>query len=130
MIDKHPALIARCTGVVDVINAVNFSRANKLLLAVNGGGYFGKFTESISMYVSCKTQEQIDELWNNLTKGGIEQPCGWLKDKYGVSWQIAPAIILEIEEGPDQEKSQRVMKAIYGMKKLDIEKIKQAYEGR
>lgn len=116
-------------GPAGSVNTIRFQLNGQEFMAVNSGGYFGKFTGSISMYVSCETQEQIDELWNKLSKGGIEQPCGWLKDKYGVSWQTAPAIIQEIEEGPDQEKSQRVMKAIYGMKKIDIEKIKQAYEG-
>jgi predicted 3-demethylubiquinone-9 3-methyltransferase (glyoxalase superfamily) len=117
-------------GPAGSVKTVRFQLNGQELLAVNGGGYFGKFTESTSLYVTCETQEQIDKLWNELTKEGMEQPCGWLKDKYGVSWQIAPAIIQEIEEGPDLEKAQRVMKAIYAMKKLDIEKIKQAIEER
>lgn len=99
-------------------------------LAINGGGYFGKFTESISLHVSCETQEQIDKLWVELSAGGIEQPCGWLRDRYGVSWQIAPSIVLEIEESPDHDGSQRALMAMYGMKKLDIGTLKRAYYGQ
>lgn len=93
------------------------------IVAVNGGGFFGKFTESMSLYVSCRTREQIDVLWQALSQGGTVQPCGWLKDRYGVSWQIAPSVIREIMEGPDQAKSQRVMLALYRMKKIEIEEI-------
>jgi predicted 3-demethylubiquinone-9 3-methyltransferase (glyoxalase superfamily) len=95
-------------------------------MAVNGGGYFGKFNESWSIYVRCKNQEQIDRLWAVLSEGGVEQPCGWVKDKYGVSWQIAPEIIWEIAESADQDRAQRVMAAIYQMKKIDLEKVKRA----
>jgi len=73
--------------------------------------------------VSCDTQEQIDLLWMALSKGGTEQPCGWLKDRFGVSWQIAPSVIQAIMEGPDLQKSQRVMLALYHMKKIDLLEI-------
>jgi predicted 3-demethylubiquinone-9 3-methyltransferase (glyoxalase superfamily) len=98
-------------------------------LAANGGPYF-KFSEGISLYVNCETQEEIDYLWEKLSDGGEIQECGWLKDKYGVSWQIAPTIMQEMMEDPDQEKSQRVMIALLTMEKLDIEILKQAYEGK
>lgn len=84
----------------------------------------------MSLYVRCKTQEEIDWLWEKLTEGGEENQCGWLKDKYGVSWQIAPAVVDEMLDDPDVEKSNRVIIAIYGMKKYDIEALKKAYEGR
>jgi predicted 3-demethylubiquinone-9 3-methyltransferase (glyoxalase superfamily) len=84
----------------------------------------------VSLYVRCKTQEEIDWLWEKLTEGGEENQCGWLKDKYGVSWQIAPAVVDEMLDDPDIEKSNRVIIAIYGMKKYDIEALKKAYEGR
>ena len=74
-------------------------------------------------YVSCETQEQFDMLWQALSQGGVERPCGWLMDRFGVSWQIAPSVIQEIMEGPDLEKSRRVMIALYRMKKIDLEEI-------
>jgi predicted 3-demethylubiquinone-9 3-methyltransferase (glyoxalase superfamily) len=113
-------------GPAGSVKTIRFRLNGQEFVAVNGGGYFGKFTESMSLYVSCETQSQIDGLWKELSEGGVEQPCGWLKDKYGVSWQIAPAIIQTIMEGPDQKKAQRVMKSLYGMKKIDIETLKQA----
>ena len=80
--------------------------------------------------MSCDTQEQIDLLWMALSQGGTEQPCGWLKDRFGVSWQIAPSVIQEIMEGTDLQKSQRVMLALYWMKKIDLLEIIRAAEGR
>jgi predicted 3-demethylubiquinone-9 3-methyltransferase (glyoxalase superfamily) len=80
----------------------------------------------MSIYVHCKTQDQIDRLWQGLSEGGTEQPCGWVRDKYGVSWQIAPEIIWEIAEGPDKPRAQRVMRAIYDMKKIDISMVESA----
>lgn len=108
------------------VKDVRFLLNGDELMAFNGGGYFGNFTESVSLYVSCKTQDQIDGLWEKLSEGGIEQQCGWLKDRFGVSWQIAPEIIQEIMEGPDQERAQRVMKVLYGMKKIEIDEILKA----
>lgn len=85
------------------------------------------FTEAISFLVDCKTQQEVDELWEKFTKDGEEGPCGWLKDKYGVSWQIVPAVLNELLNDPDPEKSQRVTKAMLQMKKIDIQGLKQAY---
>ena len=113
-------------GPVGSIKTIRLQLNGQEFVAVNGGAYFGNFSESMSLYVSCETQSQIDRLWKELSKDGVEQPCGWLKDKYGVSWQIAPAIIEKIMEGPDQNRSQRVMKALYGMKKIDVETLKHA----
>ena len=97
--------------------------------ALNGGPQF-KFSEAISFQVSCDTQEEIDHFWDKLTEGGQPGPCGWLKDKYGLSWQIIPSALGEMMSGPDPEKSQRVMTAFMQMKKFDIAKLRQAYDGK
>lgn len=96
--------------------------------ALNGGPVF-KFNEAISLQVNCGTQEEVDYYWGKLSEGGDEkaQQCGWLKDKYGVSWQVVPGILIEMTSDPDYAKSQRVMNAMLQMKKIDIEKLKQAY---
>jgi predicted 3-demethylubiquinone-9 3-methyltransferase (glyoxalase superfamily) len=117
-------------GPAGTIRTIRFLLAGQEILAVNGGGFFGNFTESSSLYVSCDTQEQIDLLWMALSEGGTEQPCGWLKDRFGVSWQIAPSVIQEIMEGPDTQKSQRIMLALYKMKRIDLLEILRAAEGR
>jgi predicted 3-demethylubiquinone-9 3-methyltransferase (glyoxalase superfamily) len=113
-------------GPAGSVHTIRFTLDGQEIMAVNGGGYFGKFNETWSIYVRCGTQEQIDKLWEVLSKGGVEQACGWVKDKYGVSWQIAPEIIMEIAEGTDQRRAQRVMAAIYQMKKIDLESVKSA----
>jgi predicted 3-demethylubiquinone-9 3-methyltransferase (glyoxalase superfamily) len=95
----------------------------------NGAQY--QFTEAISLRVSCETQQEIDALWNALTaNGGQESLCGWLKDKYGLSWQIVPPILGELLGDPDPEKAGRVMQAMLQMKKIDIATLKQAYAGK
>jgi predicted 3-demethylubiquinone-9 3-methyltransferase (glyoxalase superfamily) len=96
--------------------------------ALNGGPHF-TFSEAISFFVSCETQQEVDELWEKLSKGGEESQCGWLKDKYGLSWQIIPTILGELMGDKDAEKAQRVMKAMLQMKKIDSTKLKQAYQG-
>jgi predicted 3-demethylubiquinone-9 3-methyltransferase (glyoxalase superfamily) len=93
--------------------------------ALNGGPQF-KFTEAISQVVHCDTQEEVDYFWEKLSAGGQIVECGWLKDKFGLSWQIVPDLLLELLQDSDREKSQRVMKAMMKMKKLDIEGLKQA----
>jgi predicted 3-demethylubiquinone-9 3-methyltransferase (glyoxalase superfamily) len=97
-------------------------------IALNGGPIF-TFTEAISFVVDCKTQEEVDELWQKLTAGGSESQCGWLKDKFGLSWQIVPTALSEMLGDKDPEKSKRVMQAMLQMKKIDIKKLKQAYDG-
>jgi predicted 3-demethylubiquinone-9 3-methyltransferase (glyoxalase superfamily) len=95
-------------------------------MALNGGSEF-KFTEAISLYVNCDTQEEIDYYWAQLlSSGGKEQQCGWLKDKFGLSWQIVPSILGKLMSDPDQEKTKRVMDAVLKMTKLDIKILKQA----
>jgi predicted 3-demethylubiquinone-9 3-methyltransferase (glyoxalase superfamily) len=116
-------------GPAGSVKTVRFELNGQEFLAANGGAYF-KFSEGVSLYVNCETQEEIDEFWEKLSEDGEIQECGWLKDKYGVSWQIGPTILQEMMEDPDPEKSQRVMVALYQMIKLDLEILKRAYEGK
>jgi len=97
------------------------------LVALNGGPEF-KFTEAISFFVNCETQEEVDGLWDKLSEGGEEGRCGWLKDKYGLSWQIVPTVLGELLNDTDPAKSQRVMKAMLQMNKIDIAGLKRAYK--
>ncbi len=97
-------------------------------MALNGGPAF-KFTEAISFFVSVETQEEVDELWEKLTDGGEESQCGWLKDKFGLSWQIIPNALGELMGDSDPEKSQRVMNAMLKMNKIEISELKRAYDG-
>ncbi|HSA61580.1 MAG TPA: VOC family protein [Nitrospiraceae bacterium] len=98
-------------------------------IALNGGPHF-KFTEAISFFVDCRTQDEVDALWEKLTGGGEPGRCGWLKDKFGVSWQIIPSVLGDMLQDEDEAKSQRVMQAMLQMDKLDINALTQAYEGR
>jgi len=113
------------------VMTVEFELNGQTFTALNGGPVF-KFNEAISFQVSCKSQQELDYYWGKLSKGGDvkAQQCGWLKDKYGVSWQIVPAVLGEMLKGKDAEVSNRVMKALLQMKKLDIKALKRAYEGR
>ena len=96
-------------------------------IALNGGPVFS-FSPAISFFVHCETQEEIDELWEKLSEGGEKEQCGWLKDQFGISWQIVPVVLGEMLNDPDKEKSERVTKAMLQMGKLDIAGLKQAYE--
>ena len=98
-------------------------------MGLNGGPQF-KFTEALSLVVNCKTQEEVDEMWEKLSAGGEKGVCGWLKDKYGLSWQLVPTVVEKMFQDKDAKKTERVMKALLQMKKLDIKKLKQAYEGK
>jgi predicted 3-demethylubiquinone-9 3-methyltransferase (glyoxalase superfamily) len=98
-------------------------------MALNGGPHF-KFTEAISLFVNCETQEEVDYFWEKLSEGGEKSRCGWLKDKYGLSWQVVPTILGELMRDKDAEKSKRVMEAMLRMDKIDIKTLKQAYEGQ
>ena len=106
-----------------------FEIAGQQLLALNGGPNF-KFTEAISLSVDCKSQEEVDELWERLSAGGSKSQCGWLKDKFGLSWQIVPSQLPELLQDPDPQKSQRVMAAMMQMTKIDVAKLQEAYDGR
>ncbi|MFA5951355.1 MAG: VOC family protein [Hyphomicrobium sp.] len=108
---------------------ITFDLADTEFMALNGGPHF-KFTEASSMVVRCETQAEIDRLWAALQSGGgCEHRCGWLKDRYGLSWQIVPARLREMMLDPDAEKTNRVMAAIMGMVKLDINALEKAYKG-
>lgn len=109
------------------VMTVTFELEGQRFIALNGGPVF-KFNPAISLFVTCETQQEVDELWEKLSEGGEEVQCGWLKDKFGVSWQIVPAILGEMLHDKDAKRSERVMKAIIQMKKLDIEGLKKAYE--
>ncbi len=98
------------------------------LMALNGGPAF-RFTEAISLSVDCESQAEVDELWEKLLAGGSEDQCGWLKDRFGLSWQIVPRALLEMMGDPDAERSNRVMEALLKMKKIEIAELKKAYEG-
>lgn len=112
------------------VMTVEFHLEGKEFVALNGGTQF-KFTEAISFIVNCESQEELDYYWEKLSEGGDEnaQVCGWLKDKFGVSWQIVPDNLTEMISDPDPEKSDRVMKALLKMKKIDIDTLRKAYEG-
>ncbi|HYS58297.1 MAG TPA: VOC family protein [Burkholderiales bacterium] len=108
------------------VMSVTFRLEGQEFMALNGGPHF-KFSPAISFFVHCKTQEEVDDLWERLSAGGEKQRCGWLKDKYGLSWQIIPTALGEMLSDKDAGKSARVMKAMLQMDKIDINKLKQAY---
>ncbi|MFA5930303.1 MAG: VOC family protein [Candidatus Micrarchaeia archaeon] len=108
--------------------AITFRLNGREFMALNGGPEF-KFSPAISLMVYCKTQKEIDYYWKKLTQGGQEIECGWLTDKFGLTWQIVPSILDKLLASKDKEKSARVMKAMLKMKKLDIAKFKQAAKG-
>jgi predicted 3-demethylubiquinone-9 3-methyltransferase (glyoxalase superfamily) len=108
------------------IMTVTFELEGQLFVALNGGPVF-KFSPAISFLVSCDTQQEIDDLWAKLTEGGQEVQCGWLTDKYGLSWQIVPRILGEMILDKDPQRSERVMKAMLQMKKIDMESLKRTY---
>ena len=105
----------------------SFTLGGQEFTALNGGPQF-KFNESISFVVDCETQEEVDYYWNKLTEGGEESQCGWLKDKFGLSWQIVPRILIQLLQDKDKVKAGKVMAAMMPMKKIEIAKLKAAYE--
>jgi predicted 3-demethylubiquinone-9 3-methyltransferase (glyoxalase superfamily) len=111
------------------VMTATFELDGQEFMALNGGPLF-TFTEAISFFVNCETQAEVDELWEKLTEGGEESQCGWLKDKYGLSWQIVPSALGELLNDPDAEKAGRVMNAMLQMKKIDIAGLRAAYEQR
>jgi predicted 3-demethylubiquinone-9 3-methyltransferase (glyoxalase superfamily) len=112
------------------VMTVEFEIAGQKFTALNGGPVF-KFNESISFVVNCETQEDADYFWEKLTAdGGQESQCGWLRDKFGVSWQVVPTVLIEMLHDKDSEKSERVMKEMLQMQKIDIKKLNDAYTGK
>ena len=108
---------------------VNFELEGQEFIALNGGPQF-RFTEAISLLVNCETQKEVDELWSRLSAGGAESQCGWLKDKYGLSWQIIPTALFRLLQDPDPAKARRVMEAMLQMRKIDVARLEQAHAGR
>lgn len=115
-------------GPKGTVMTIDFELDGQRFTGLNGGPQF-KFTEAISLVVHCKTQEEVDYFWEKLSEGGEKVECGWLKDKFGLFWQVTPDILLELLQDSDTQKSQRVMKAMMQMKKIDIEGLKRAAQG-
>jgi predicted 3-demethylubiquinone-9 3-methyltransferase (glyoxalase superfamily) len=115
------------SGAKGKVRWVQFQLDGQDFMALNGGPHF-TFTPAISFFVNCETQEEVDRLWEKLTEGGDVQQCGWLKDKYGLSWQIVPSILGVLLSDKDPVKSKRVMDAMLGMRKLDIKALQAAYD--
>jgi predicted 3-demethylubiquinone-9 3-methyltransferase (glyoxalase superfamily) len=116
-------------GLKGSLMTASFQLESQEFMALNRGPSF-KFAQGISLFVNCETQAEVDELWEKLFEGGQQAACGWLTDRFGVSWQIVPAVLFRMLDDKDPARSQRVMRAMLQMKKLDIEKLKQAYEGK
>ena len=114
-------------GPKETVMTTTFQLEGQEFIALNGGPQF-KFTEAISFFVNCETQEEVDELWEKLSQGGEKGRCGWLKDKFGVSWQIVPTALGKMLKTKDPDKSRRVMKALLQMTKIDIQRLRQAYD--
>jgi predicted 3-demethylubiquinone-9 3-methyltransferase (glyoxalase superfamily) len=108
------------------VMVATFQLDGQEFMALNGGPHF-KFTEAISLLVNCETQEEVDRFWEKLSDGGEKSQCGWLKDKYGLSWQIVPTVLGEMMQDKDPEKTKRVMEAMLQMDKIDIDTLKRAY---
>ena len=107
---------------------IAFELAGRQFIALNGGPVF-KFTEAISLAIDCQSQAEVDELWERLSDGGSKAQCGWLKDKYGLSWQVVPSVLIDMVQDPDPVKNARLMTAMFTMRKLDIAALKAAYDG-
>lgn len=108
--------------------SVNFELAGQPYMAFNGGPYF-KFSEGMSLFVSCEDQAEVDRLWERLAEGGKHKQCGWLEDRFGVSWQIIPTALMKLMSDPDREKAGRVVQAMLGMKKIVIADLERAHRG-
>jgi predicted 3-demethylubiquinone-9 3-methyltransferase (glyoxalase superfamily) len=110
------------------VMTVAFELEGQSFIALNGGPYF-KFNEAVSFQITCETQDEIDYFWSKLSEGGEESRCGWLKDKFGLSWQVVPAILPHLLKGDDKAKCERAMTAMLQMKKLDIAALQRAHAG-
>jgi predicted 3-demethylubiquinone-9 3-methyltransferase (glyoxalase superfamily) len=115
-------------GEAGAVMSVTFVLDGQNFIALNGGPHF-TFNEAISLFVNCEDQHEVDDLWERLSEGGEKRQCGWLKDKFGISWQIVPAALGRMLHDPDAEKSSRVMQALLQMEKLDLARLRQAYDG-
>jgi predicted 3-demethylubiquinone-9 3-methyltransferase (glyoxalase superfamily) len=125
--DEEASKVAGCPK--GSVMTVEFDLDGQRFTALNGGPLF-KFTEAISLVVHCENQNEVDHFWEKLSAGGEEVECGWLKDRYGLSWQVVPDVLIEMLQSKDPEKSKRAMAAMLKMRKLDIAALQQAYDGR
>ena len=116
-------------GPKGTVMSATFQLEEQTFYALNGGPLFS-FTPAISLFVNCESQQEVDELWEKLSAGGREDRCGWLQDKYGLSWQIIPKVLGEMLGDKDPERAARVMRAMLQMRKIEIEGLRRAYEGR
>jgi predicted 3-demethylubiquinone-9 3-methyltransferase (glyoxalase superfamily) len=116
-------------GTEGSVMLVKFELDGQEFIALNGGPHF-KFTDAVSLSVDCNTQEEIDSYWEKLSEGGEKVDCGWVRDKFGLSWQVNPSILGQMLGDPDPKKAKRVMEAMLKMKKIVIEDLKKAYDGR
>ena len=128
---RNPEEAAEKTGrPVGSVLTIEFEIEGQKFVALNGGSLF-KFNESVSFVINCETQEEVDYFWGKLiADGGEESACGWLKDKFGLSWQVTPTVLIDMLHDKDQEKSGRVMQAMLQMQKIEIPKLKAAYGGK
>ena len=124
---KNSKILSVSRGPNGEVFTGTFALDGQEFMALNGGPHF-TFTEAISLFVHCESQQEVDELWEKLTEGGEESRCGWLKDKFGLSWQIVPSILGELLQDPDPVKAGRVMQAMLQMGKIDIQALKRAYD--
>ena len=124
---KNSKILSVAPGPNGTVMSATFELEGQEFMALNAGPQF-KFTEAISFFVNCETQAEVDELWGKLTEGGEEGRCGWLKDKYGLSWQIIPSALSELMGDKDPVKAKRVMEAMLKMNKIETGLLKQAYE--
>jgi predicted 3-demethylubiquinone-9 3-methyltransferase (glyoxalase superfamily) len=125
--DIHGLPPVQLPGPAGAVKVIRFQLNGQEILALNGGGYFGKFHECHSLYVPCQTQAQIDRLWNVLAEDGQEQPCGWVKDRFGISWQIVPDFVQAVDEQGGRAGEQMNI-ALLGMSKADVAILRQASE--
>ena len=112
-----------------MVITITFQLGGLEITALNGGPEF-KFNEAISLLVNCDSQDEVDEFWEKLSEGGEKGPCGWLKDRFGLSWQVAPTILDKMIQDPDPEKANRVMAAMLQMQKIEISELEAAYNGK
>ncbi len=115
-------------GAPGTVMTITFQLAGQEFIALNGGSVF-QFSQAVSFFVHCQSQAEVDRLWDRLTDGGQEQPCGWLIDRFGVSWQIVPDVLFELINDPDPQKAARATRAILQMRKIDIAALQRAYRG-
>ena len=126
---KHSKVLSVAPGPAGKVMSATFELNGQEFMALNGGPMFS-FTPAISLFVKCETQTEVDYYWEKLTAGGSEEPCGWLKDKYGLSWQVIPNALGEMLGNPDREKAGRALQAMLQMKKIEIAALRAAFDGQ